>query len=76
MLRRKEKWQNIQTIDQCLVIYHCETCIEGFVAANVDLKRKEGERNSPEKDLLMTVRVEQQEVDGADAKELQVSKND
>ena len=46
------------------------------MAANVDLKRKEGERNSPEKDLLMTVRVEQQEVDRADAEELQVSKND
>ena len=46
------------------------------MAANVDLKRKEGECDSPEKDLLMIVQVQQQEVDGADAKELQVSKND
>ena len=46
------------------------------MAANVDLKRKEGECNSPEKDLLMIVQVQQQEVDRADAEELQVSKND
>ena len=44
------------------------------MAANVDLKRKEGECNPPEKDLLMiVVQVEQQEVDGADAEDLQVS---
>ena len=75
VLRRKEKWHNIQTIDQCL-IYHCETWIEGFVAANVDLKRKEGECDPPEKDFLMAVQVQQQEVDRADAEELQVAKND
>ena len=47
------------------------------MAANVDLKRKEGECNSPEKDFLMTVvQVLQQEVDGADVEDLQVSKND
>ena len=45
------------------------------MAANVDLKRKDGECNSPEK-LLMIVQVQQQEVDGADAEDLQVSKND
>ena len=46
------------------------------MAANVDLKRKEGECDPPEKDLLMIVQVQQQEVDGADTEELQVSKND
>ena len=74
MLRRKIQ-HLFRTIELCL-IYHCETWIKGFVAANVDLKRKEGECNSPEKDLLMTVQVLQQEVDGADTEDLQVSKND
>ena len=46
------------------------------MAANIDLKRKEGECNPPEKDFLMAVQVQQQEVDGADTEELQVSKYD
>ena len=47
------------------------------MAANVDLKRKEGECNPPEKDFLMAaVQVQQHEVDGADTEDLQVSKND
>ena len=37
-----------------------------------DLKRKEGECNPPEKDLLTTdVQVQQQEVDGVDTEDLQ-----
>ena len=70
VLRRKIQ-HSFRTIDQCL-IYHCESWIEVFVAANVDLKRKEGECNPPEKDLLTTaVQVQQQEVDGADTEDLQ-----
>ena len=47
------------------------------MAANVDLKRMEGECNPPEKVFLMAVvQILQQEVDGADVEDLQVSKND